>query len=326
MDTMRALVLTQAGLEPVLEEQERPLPAPGPGQVRLRVGAAGFSHHDALVLTGLLRRGVSLPRVPGHEVAGEVEAVGEGVAPSLAGLRAVVVLGALGHSEDGAFATHLLADAPSLVPLPSSLDMAQAVLLAAPLGVALKGLDAVAAQAGETVVVTGASGGLGLHAAQAAHALGARVLGVSAGGAKLARLEALGCFDAVLDADGPWAEAVRALTDEQGAAVVVDTVGGPGLAESVRALAVGGRCLLLGELGGEPAPLPVAEVLFRGATLVGSLGVERRHAERALALVLGGRVSPVVDRELPLDAAGVREALGLLRGRSVVGRVVLRPA
>jgi acryloyl-coenzyme A reductase len=326
MDTMRAVVLTEAGPEPVLEEQERPLPAPGPGQVRLRVGAAGFSHHDALVLTGLLRRGVRLPRVPGHEVAGAVEAVGEDVAPSLVGLRAVVVPGALGHTVDGAFASHLLAPAPALVPLPSGLDLAQAALLAAPLGVALKGLAAVEVQAGETLVITGASGGLGLHAAQAAHAQGARVLGVSGQGAKLARLEAMGCFDAVLDADGPWAEAVRALTGERGADVVVDTVGGPGLAEAVQALAPGGRSLLLGELGAEPAPLPVGEVLFREARLVGSLGVERPHVERALALVLGGRVHPVVDRELALDAAGVREALGLLRERSVVGRIILRPA
>lgn len=326
MDAMRAVVLERAGAEPVLVEQERPLPVPGPGQVRLRVGAAGFSHHDALVLTGVLRRGVTLPRVPGHEVAGEVEAVGEGVASSLAGLRAVVVPGALGHTADGAFATHLLAPAAALMPIPSNLDMAPAALLAAPLGVVLKGLAVVGLQAGETAVVTGASGGLAVHAAQAARSLGARVLGVSGSPEKLARLEALGCFDAVLDGDGPWAEVVRALTDEQGAGVVVDTVGGRGLTEAVRALAPAGRCLLLGELTGAPAHLPVAEVVFREARLVGSLGVERAHTERALSLVLGGQVAPVMDRELALDAAGVREALGLLRSRAVVGRVVLRPA
>jgi NADPH:quinone reductase-like Zn-dependent oxidoreductase len=181
--------------------------------------------------------------------------------------------------------------------------------------------------AGETVVVTGASGGLGIAAAQIAHALGARVLGVTTSASKVADLGAYDWLDAVLLDDGglPIDDTVRALTDDAGADVIVDTVGGQGVRALVRSLARCGRLVLLGQVDASEASMAPAEMIFREARIAGSLGVERSHVERAIELATRGQLTPVVDRELGLSADAVGEALTLLRERAVTGRVVLAP-
>ena len=166
-----------------------------------------------------------------------------------------------------------------------------------------------------------------MHAAQVAHAIGARVIGVTGSDKKIAELEEMGWLDAVVaPGEVPWAELVRALTDDAGADVVVDTVGGEQLDLAVQSLGRHGRVVLLGQVSPEPGRLTSAEVVFREATIVGSLGAGRDHVERALAMVEAGQVRPLVDRVLPLAAESVLEAYRLLRERAVVGRVVLRPA
>ena len=118
---MRAVVLDTAGPEPRLRDAALPDPQPAPGEAALRVTACGFSHHDALILEGTLRRGVTLPRVLGHEAAGVVCGVGEGVSGSLVGAECVVMPGDLGHRRDGGLAEMLTAPAASLVPLPQGI-------------------------------------------------------------------------------------------------------------------------------------------------------------------------------------------------------------
>ncbi len=315
---MKAVVLHQPGERPAVRDDDRAAPAAAPGRAVVRVEAAGFSHHDALVLSGVLRRGVRLPLVLGHEIAGVVEATGE---------RVVVLPGGLGHTEDGGFAELVSVREDALVPVPAELPAEGAALLAAPIGVAVKAVaDVGGVVRGHTVVVVGASGGLGTHVAQVAHSLGARVIGVTGSAGKTTALEGMAWLDAVVGpADLPWPETVRALTDDAGADVVVDTVGADGSVDgAVRSLARGGRVVLLGQIAPEPSAFTAAEVVFREASIAGSLGAERTHVERALAMVEAGDVVPLVDRVLPLSAASVLEAYRLLRERAVVGRIVLQ--
>ena len=316
---MKAVVLHKPGARPAVRDDERASPAAAAGRVVVRVEAAGFSHHDALVMAGVLRRGVRAPVVLGHEVAGVVEATGE---------RVVVLPRSLGHAEDGAFAELVSVPEDALVPISGALSSEHAALLAAPIGVAVKAVADVGRVArGQTVVVVGVSGGLGVHAAQVAHALGARVIGVTGSAGKTHALEAMAWLDAVVGpGDLPWPETVRALTDDAGADTVVDTVGAGGSVDgAVRSLAPGGRVVLLGQIAREPSAFTAAELVFREGSIAGSLGAERTHVERAIAMAEAGDVVPVIDRVLPLSAASVLEAYGLLRERAVVGRVVLAP-
>jgi NADPH:quinone reductase-like Zn-dependent oxidoreductase len=265
---VRAVVLESADATPQLADRELPPPAPEAGEVVLGVRAVGVCHHDVLIATGVLRRRVRLPRVLGHEIAGVVEQLGDGVDRDWLGATAAVVPGALGHARDGGFAELVAVPTASLVRVPDGVPLPSAALAACPAGVALKAVaDVGRVAAGDVVLVTGVSGGLGHYASQAAHALGARVLGVTTSASKVNVLEALGWLDAVLLDDGavPLPEVVRALTDDRGADVVVDTVGGAGVDAGVRSLSMGGRLVLLGQIGRETATLPVAEAVFREA-------------------------------------------------------------
>ena len=320
---MRAVVLDAAGPEPQLRDAVLPDPQPAPGEALLRVTACGFSHHDALIMEGTLRRGVTLPRVLGHEVAGVVCGVGDGVPESLVGTGAVVVPGDLGHRRDGGFAEMLTAPAESLVPLPQGMAATSGALLAAPIGVALKALEACGVAEGETLVVTGVSGGVGAHAAQAAHALGASVIGITGSPEKAQRLEGEAWLDAVLLDSEPWEEVVAALTGDAGADAALDTTG-TSLGRLVAAMRQGGRIALVGQMSPFAASFAPAEAVFRELMLVGSLGVERQHVERALSLVGNGQVTPLVHKELSLSAEAVTRAYRMVKEREVVGRVVLR--
>ena len=321
---MRAVVLDTAGTEPHLRDATLPDPQPAPGDALLRVTACGFSHHDALIMEGTLRRGVTLPRVLGHEVAGVVCGVGEGVPEGLIGTEAVVMPGDLGHRRDGGFAEMLTAPAASLVPLPQGMAATGSALLASPIGVALKALEACGVAEGETLVITGVSGGVGAHAAQAAHALGASVVGITGSPEKAQRLEGEPWLDTVLLDDEPWEEVVAALTGDAGTHAALDTTGAS-LGRLVAAMRHGGRIALVGQTSPDAATFAPAEAIFRELTLVGSLGVQRRHVERALSLVERGQVSPLVHEELPLSAESVMRAYRAVKSREVVGRVLLRP-
>ncbi|MYA50878.1 MAG: zinc-binding dehydrogenase [Chloroflexi bacterium] len=321
---MRAVLLETAGPALHLRDAVLPDPQPAPDEALLRVTSCGFSHHDALIMEGALRRGVTLPRVLGHEVAGVVCGVGDGVPTRLIGTEAVVMPGDIGHRRDGGFAEMLSAPVASLVPLPQGMAATGGALLASPIGVALRALEACGVAGGETLVVTGASGGVGAHAAQAAHAMGASVIGITGSPEKAQRLEGEPWLDAVLLDDEPWEEVVAALTGDMGADAALDTTG-TSLGRLVAAMRQGGRIALVGQTSPDAAPFAPAEAIFRELTLVGSLGVERRHVERALSLVAGGQVTPLVHEELPLSVESVTCAYRAVKRREVLGRVVLRP-
>ena len=342
---MRALHLKQAGDPPGLEILVVPTPEPGRGQALVRVTACGFCHHDWSVMAGVLRRGVAPNVILGHEISGVVEGTGSDVTGLKSGDRVVSILTeacglcercangrehrcrdgkGIGHGRDGGLAEFVALSEHSLVKVPDGLDSVGAALLACPMGVALQAVREVAQVApGQTVVVTGAGGGLGAHVVQAAVALGARVLAVSSSPEKENALRELGA-DEFLETNGlEFAELVMALTGDEGADVVIDTVGSALFPSTLRSLAQYGRLVLLGEIQGERVSLNPAEIIFRDAQVLGASGVSRATLELAGQLVLEGKLRPVVDLELALEQAA--EAYRLVSERRPTGRIVLLP-
>ena len=343
---MRALYVKQAGDPPVLEIRDVPIPEAGPRQVLIRVTACGFCHHDQSVMSGVLRRGVAPNVILGHEISGVVEAAGSEVTGLTTGDKVVSILTeacgrcdrctsgrehrcreglGIGHGRDGGFAEYVALSEHSLVKIPEGLDPIGAALLACPMGVSLQAVRETAQVAsGETVVVTGAGGGLGVHAVQAAAALGARVLAVSSSPEKENSLRELGAAE-VLETNGlDFAELVMAMTGDEGADVVIDTVGSALFPSTLRSLAQYGRLVLLGEVLGQHVSLNLAEVIFRDARVIGASGVSRATVEQAGLMALEGRLRPVVDLEMPLEQAA--DAYRLVSQRRPTGRIVLLPS
>ena len=316
---MRAVVLEEAGPEPKLALRCLPAPLVGDYDVLVQVAACGFCHHDLLVMEGVLRRGVKLPLILGHEVAGQVAEIGLKVTAVQPGDRVVSLL-----AGNGGMAQFVSVRETGLVKIPSSIEWTDACLLACPIGVAIKGLEKAEVHAGETVVVTGAGGGLGVHLIQLVQRRGARVLAVTSSEAKAKSLKALGADEVITTGELDFSEVVLAFTEDRGAEVALDTVGSPLFADTLRSMARGGRMVLLGEVRGGTMPLNLAEIIFRDLRVMGSVGASRRHVERAVELVASGELRPMVAHTLPWDGVdGVMEAYRLVKSRQVLGRVVL---
>ena len=325
--------------------KEVPVPEPSPEQVLVRVEACGFCHHDMLVMSGTLRRGVAAGVVLGHEISGVVERTGSQVSRLKAGDRVVSILTdacgrcgrclagqehrclegvGIGHGRDGGFAEFVTLSEFSLVKIGDDLDLISACVLACPMGVALQAAQNVAGiQPGETVVVTGAGGGLGIHAVQAAAALGARVLAVTSSPEKLGSLAPLGAEEILHSEELDFSEMVLALTEDRGAEVILDTVGSPLFTSAWSSLAQFGRLVLLGEVAGRRVELNLAEVIFRDARVLGSSGVSRASVQQAAELVSRGEMKPVVSGAYRLEEAG--DAFESLASRQPLGRSVFTP-
>lgn len=342
---MRALVLENPGNSAALKVAEVPDPVAGPGKAMVQVAACGFCHHDLLVMKGVLRRGVNPGVILGHEISGTVREVGTGVTTVSPGDEVVALLTdacgrcdrclqglehrcrygqGIGHGRNGGFAEYVAVSEFSLVPLPLGLDLATAALFACPMGVALQGLQTAGrVQPGETLVVTGAGGGLGVHAVQLGAALGCRVLAVTSSPEKASQLADLGAGEVVETGELDFSEIVLALTGEEGAQVIIDTVGSALFPSTWRSLAQYGRWVMLGEVAGGAVELDLAEIIFRDARILGSSGVSRALIRQVADMTSQGLVKPIIDRTLPLEQVDI--AFELLASRSALGRVLLDP-
>ena len=341
---MKAMVLDKVGQEPQLTLKDLPMPPLNDYEALVKVKACGFCHHDLLVMAGILRRGTSLPLVLGHEVAGQVAQVGPGVTAVCPGDRVVCLPTdacgqcqrclqgrehrcldgrGLGHGVDGGMAQYLKVREVSLVKVPPQVPWVQACLLACPIGVGLRAVKEVArVEAGETVAVTGAGGGLGVHLIQMAKLWGARVLAVTSSEGKADPLRKLGADEVIVTGELDFSEVALALTEDRGVEVVLDTVGSPLFPGTLRCLASNGRMVVLGEVLGREVGLNLAELVFRDARIMGSAGASKSHVEEAVGLVSRGQVRPVISHVLPWEK--VMQAYVLLQKRESLGRVVLQ--
>ncbi|MDI6025297.1 alcohol dehydrogenase catalytic domain-containing protein [Corticibacterium sp. UT-5YL-CI-8] len=327
----------------VCEETTRPIPEPG--EVLIKVACCGVCHLDLILRSGTRSR-VSLPRTLGHELAGEVVEVGAGVRDFDAGDRVTVfnfqacascedcrrgrpslcraTKGDIGQTRDGGYADYAVLLASNLVRLPSGMAMDAACFAACVYGPPYKAIRRVGdLKPGQTAVITGASGGLGLAAIQIINALGGRSIAITSSAAKVPLLKERGANEVVVSADGNFGEDVRALTNGRGADLVVELTGSPTFAGTLRSLAPGGRCAVVGELHGNPVSINLGLLIIKEFRIEGVQSASRDDLCEVLEFMHANKIKPEVWRRMPLQSAA--EAHRLLADRQAVGRILLVP-
>ena len=303
-----------------------PTPEPGPGQVRIRVRAAAVNFPDLMQTRGEHQHKPEIPFVGGMELAGDVDAVGEGVTGFSIG-------DAVCSGGRGGFAEYAILPVATLRKKPAKLSYGEAAGYPVAYLTAYVALNRVAnVQPGEWVLVHGAAGGVGLAAVDYAKLLGAKVIAASASDDKLATIEKEYHVDATVNVTRGFRERVKELTGGRGADVIYDPVGGDVFDESIRCIAFGGRILSIGFTSGRLPTLPVNIALIKGFSVHGVRAGEygrqfpdkgRENNEAIWKLAEEGKVRPRVDHEYPLTEW--REAFETLAQRKAVGKTIIRP-
>jgi NADPH2:quinone reductase len=338
---MRAQQVAELGGIDRLELVEIPIPEPGPGELRIAVRAAGANFPDVLMIAGRYQMRPELPFSPGFEVAGEVAAVGSGVSGFAVGDRVV------GTPGFGGFAEQVVVAADACDLLPDGVSFVDGAVLPIAFGTALHALrDRASLREGETLLVTGATGGVGSAVVKVGRLLGARIVAAVGSVAKVPIAQALGA-DLVVTyglsggsaSDGPSSDTgdgstlrtqVMAATGGSGADVIVDTVGGDVMGECLRCVSWGGRVLVVGFASGTIPDIPANIPLLKGAAVVGVFwgrwrGIDpaASHAQFAELAdwVAQRRLDPGISATYPLEEAA--DALRAIADRTVVGKVAV---
>ncbi len=308
---MQVAIARELGGIDSVQLADRPIPAPGPGQVLVRVHCAGVGPWDVGMLSSGFP-GMSTPFVPGQEIAGVVEAVGDG-----SEVRAGRRVYATTFPAGGGFAELALVDSDRVAPMPAAADFPEAAALVIGAGTAHEGLlDRGRLRAGETVLITAAAGGVGSTAVQIAAAAGARVLGV-ASARNHDYLRGLGAADVFDYHDPGWADQVRTAVGG-GVDLLFDASGRPTRDQALTAVRDGGRAISIIMQD----PLSGLERGITGDTFAAH--VDRARLDALSRLVDAGALRPTIEAVLPLDQA--REALTRVAGGHTRGKIVLRTA
>ncbi|NNE41721.1 MAG: NADPH:quinone oxidoreductase family protein [Marinicaulis sp.] len=315
-----------------LKLTELEAPAPGRGQVRIAVKAAGVNFPDTLIIRDLYQFKPPRPFAPGGEVAGVIDAVGDGVANLNVGDR--VMAGGI----NGGFASHFIADAPRVTPLPDEMPFDEAAGFMLTFGTSHYALrDRANIQPGEALFILGAAGGVGAAAIELSNAMGAKVVAGVSSEEKAAFCKDLGADETIIYPTGALdraaqkelSGAIKAKCGGEGANVVYDAVGGDYAEPSVRALAWEGRYLVIGFPAGIPS-IPLNLTLLKSCQIVGvfwgafTMRNPAKNAEYVAELFefyKDGKIRPRITASMPLEKAG--EALKLLEERKASGKVVL---
>jgi putative PIG3 family NAD(P)H quinone oxidoreductase len=302
---------------------ERPRPAPKPGEILVKVAAAGVNRPDVLQRRGLYPPPPGAPETLGLEIAGVVEAIGEGAPRWRPGDRVTALLGG------GGYADYAVVDARHALPVPQGLDLVQAAALPETVFTVFTNVfERGRLKAGETLLLHGATSGIGVTAIQMARAAGARVIATSRGQAKADKARELGADIALDSAAGDWVAQVKAAG---GADVVLDMVGGDFTAKNLDCLNLEGRLVLIATQAGSTAEVDLRLIMGRRLTLTGSTLRPRPADEKArLAAAVeatvwpwieAGKVRPVIDRTYPLAQAA--EAHRRMEALDHFGKLVL---
>lgn len=345
---MKAVVVNKAGGLDALTYTDIPDPQPQGHELVLKVHSCGVCFHDVLTRNGTLKAGVRLPCVLGHEVAGTVVELGAQVKGFKLGDRVAttqrsyicgncrfcrsgfeplcaqrVFLGDVGLV--GGYAQYLAISSDCIAQVPDGVDLDHAAVAACAVGTVLNAVrDVGRVQMGETVLITGAGGGLGLHAIQLARLAGARVLAQTTSADKVELIRKMGAHEVVLHKRGePFAPLVRDMTQGQGADVIIDNVGTVLFEDMRKSLAIQGRWLMIGQLTGDFVPFNPAQFFLKNQSLLSVTSTSRSQLEDVLTLMQRGQVTPVIERKLPLiEAAQAHQAVEA--GRTT-GRWLLSP-
>ena len=342
---MEAVVLRAFGDSGNLRLESVPEPTAGAGEVLLRVHACGVCYHDVINRRGHLPR-TSVPAILGHEVAGEVIAVGPGVVGWSIGDRAATLQRLscgtcatcrsgrptlckkdarfFGEEIPGGYASFMAAPTAGLGRVPKGLPWEAAATACCTTGTAVHVVRTRGrVRAGETVLVTGASGGVGLSAVQLARLDGARVLAVTSSASKVEALEAAGAHEVILSPTLEFSAEVRRRTAGEGVNVVLEIVGSATFSQSLRSVAPGGRVIVVGNLVTQDVTLNPGLVIVKELEIIGAFATDQTELEEALKLTASKAIQPFISEALPLADAAVAHAR--LEQRGVAGRIVLVP-
>ena len=324
---MKALLCTEIGPLEKLTIREIPKPRPGPGQVLLDVKASSLNFPDVLMAQGRYQVKPPLPFSPGTEMAGVVVETGGDVQGFKAGDRVIALAGW------GGFAEECAVDAGRLIPLPEGMDFDLGAAFLYTYETSLHGLrDRGRLKAGETLLVLGAAGGVGLAAIEIGKAMGARVIAAASSADKLALCKQLGADETIDYVSENLRDRINELTGRRGVDIVFDPVGGPYTETALRATAWGGRLLVIGFTAGDIPKIPINLALLKERSIVGVYWGESvnhdpeghlRNVKQLVEWLAAGKVKPVISERVPL-----REAVAAMKrmiNRQVKGKVVILP-
>src|SRR3954470_6805388 len=322
---MKAVLCKQFGPPESLVIEELPSPKPGAGEVVVSVKAASVNFPDYLIIQNKYQFKAPLPFSPGSELAGVVKEVGPGVSGARPGDRVIA------FTTYGAFAEEVKTEAARLLPLPQGMDFvtgAAFLLTYATSDHALR--DRAALKAGETLLVLGAAGGVGIAAIEIGKAIGARVIACASSADKLAVCTQHGADETINYAVEDLRERIKALTGGRGPDVVYDPVGGAYTEQALRSIAWRGRLLVVGFAAGDIPKIPLNLTLLKGCSIVGVFWGdwarrEPQHFAAAMQRLEGwyadGKLKPHISATFPLERAA--DAIALMASRKVTGKVVL---
>nr|XP_061810408.1 uncharacterized protein LOC133601328 [Nerophis lumbriciformis] len=342
---MQAVVLRAFGGPEGLSVESVPDPTPGPGELLLRVRACGVCYHDVINRRGKLPR-TSVPAILGHEAAGEVVGVGAEVKGWEVGDRAATLqrlsCGScarchsrraslckidrrfFGEEIPGGYAEYMTAPVAGVGKIPQEVPWPVAATACCTTGTAVHVVRSRGrVQPGETVVITGASGGVGIQAVQLARLDGARVIAVTSGEQKGEALQEAGAHDVIVAPDLAFAKQVQHLTDGEGADLVLEIVGSATFEQSMRCLAPGGRLVVVGNLESGLVEINPGLVIVKELEIIGAYATTQTELRQALALLESRALRPWVADVMALEDAP--RAHQLLEDRAVAGRLVLAP-
>jgi len=323
---MRAVEISKPGPPEVLTAVERPDPMPAAGEVRIRVAAAGVNRPDVLQRRGAYPPPPGASDLPGLEVAGEIDMLGSGVSEWHVGDRVCALL------AGGGYATVCTAPAVQCLPIPRGMDfVAAAAMPETFFTVWTNVFDRGKLRSGESALFHGGSSGIGTTAIQLAVARGSRVFATAGSDEKCRACEQLGAERAINYRRDDFVDAIKQLTGGRGVDLILDIVGGDYIARDLAALAIEGRLVVIGFMGGDTATIDFRRVLGRRLTITGSTLRPRSVAEKGeiatalrwevWPLVEQGVVKPIVYRTFPLDDAAA--AHSLMESSEHVGKIVL---
>jgi len=320
---MKAVLCKDWGPPDALVVEDIPPPKPGKGQVLVSVKASGVNFPDVLLIQNKYQFKPELPFSPGSEIAGVVKQVGEGVHGFMPGDRVMA------HIRSGGYAEEAVVDEALLAPVPAGLDFTVAASFGLVYATAYHALkDRAGIRAGETLLVLGAAGGVGLAAVELGKLFGARVIACASSEEKLETCKRFGAEVAINYEREDLREALKNLG--RAVDIVLDPVGGKHSEPAVRAMAWKGRYLVVGFASGEIPRIPLNLTLLKGCSIVGVFWGEFARRERDLnaanlkeltAWLRAGKIKPLVSASYPLERAA--DALNDMMNRKVQGKVVL---
>lgn len=322
---MKAVLCKSFGSAGDLVVEEVAPPAIAPGAVRIAVHACGVNFPDTLIIRGKYQFKPDFPFSPGSEVAGEVTETGPGVTRIKVGDRVAAT------AIWGGYAQELVVPEADVTPIPASMDFVTAAGTMATYGTTYHALvDRARIQPGETLLILGAAGGVGLAAVQLGKAFGARVIGAASSAAKIALIKDNGADEGINYVEHDLKQEARRLTGGKGADVIYDAVGGAATDAAMSAINWKGRLLVVGFASGQIPSVALNRVLLKGCDILGVFWGDfaRREPARSMAnnkaimdLYEQGKIAPVISATYPLER--VADALHDIESRKATGKIVL---